>query len=258
VHGDLQYHYAGFHNVVRAIAYTEVDLTNPNYGNLDTFVASLVPNEHIGQYTNYQRNLYSPLGGSDSQFMNGACFAMADYAEPLYVTTQQAESAGAGNVINGIYPSEYQDLPGVPPLKYRHEQFWGSREREAGDDYLELDLGGVEAVNYITFEATRKPYTVSLDFDVLDQGGARAFVPVKPHDTLASNFTLGYSPSYTNPWQEITINFTDDRRRTIYTRFLRLKFARRADANSPFINASGTVRPSSIEVRNLRVGRSVA
>lgn len=255
VRGDLQYHYTGFHAVVRAVAYTESDLDNVNYDNLDSLVASIIPNEHVGQYTNYQRNLYPMLGGTDSQFQNVANFAMADYPEPLLVTTQQDESVGAGNVINGIYPTEYQDLPGVPPLKYRHQQFWGSRERETGDDYLEIDLGGVEAVNYITFEATRKPYTVSLDFDILDQGDERVFVPAKPHDTLASNFTLGYSPSYITPWQQITINFTDARRSMVYTRFLRIKFARRPDVNSPFINSMGVIRPSSIEVRNLRVGR---
>lgn len=258
VRGDLQYHYTGFHNIIRAVAYADTDLSNPNYHDLNAFAGSLIANEHIGSYTNYQRNLYSVLSGTDSQFQNKADFAMADYAEPLFVTTQQDEQVGAGNVINGIYPAEYQDLPGVPTLKYRHEQFWGSRERQTGDDYLELDLGGVEAVNYITFEATRKPYSVSLDFDVLDQGAERVFVATRPHDTLASNFTLGYSPSFTNPWQEITINFTDARRRMVYTRFLRLKFARRADANSPFINAMGEIKPSSIEVRNLRVGRSVA
>jgi hypothetical protein len=83
------------------------------------------------------------------------------------------------------------------PLKYKHEQFWGSIERETGDDYLELDLGSVQAVNYLTFEATRKPYSIALDFDVLDQGTNRNFIPVVPHDTLPSNWNLGYSPSYT-------------------------------------------------------------
>jgi hypothetical protein len=258
VQGDLQHHYIGFHQVSRAVAYTESALSDPDYANLDSLIENLIPNEHIGPYTNYQRSLYSVLSSNDTQFQNVANYAMADYAEPLTVTTQQDESVGAGTLINGIYPTEYQDLPGVPPLKYRHAQFWGSIEREAGDDYLEIDLGAVKAVNYISFEATRKPYAVSLDFDVLDQGAERSFVTTIPHDTFPSNYSIGYSPSYTNPWEQITINFTDSLKHMVYTRFLRIKLARRPDINSPFIGTDGSVRPHSIEVRNLRVGRSAA
>lgn len=258
VRGDRQHHYTGFHQVSRAVAYTESALNNPDYANLDSLLALIVQNEHIGPYTNYQRSLYPILSGDDSQFQNVAVYAMADYAEPLTVSTQQDESAGAGHVINGIYPAEYQDLPGVPPLKYRHEQFWGSVEREAGDDYLEIDFGSTRPCNFITFECTRKPYSIGLDFDVLDQGSTRRFVPTVPHDSLPSNWTVGYSPSYTNPWETITINFTDARKHMVFTRYLRIKFSRRPDTNSPFIGPNGVVKPHSIEVRNLRVGRYAA
>lgn len=258
VRGDLQYHYIGFHQVGRTVAYDENALDNPNYNQLDQLLTTLVPNEHIGPYTTYQRNLYPGLNGTDTQFVNASDMALADYAEPLTVTTQQDESAGSGPVINGIYPIEYQDLPGVPTLKYRNEQFWGSIERTDGDDYLELDLGAAKAVNYLSFEATRKPFSIEVMFDTLDQGFGRRFVSIAPHETLPSSFSLGYSPSFTNPWEEITINFTDIYGYMVYTRFLRIKFARRPDTNSPFISADGTKRPYSIEVRNLRVGRSAA
>lgn len=256
VRGDLQYHYIGFHQVAGTLAYTEAD--DPDYPDLSNFIDGLVTNEHIGEYTQYQRNLYPSLSGTDDQFVSKSDFAMADYSEPLTVTTQQDESAGAGPIINGVYPIEYQDLPGVPTLKYRHEQFWGSIEREQGDDYLELDLGSARPVNYISFEATRKPYSIELAFDVLDQSDVRFFVPITPHRILPANFTLGYSPSFTNPWEQIVINFTDVRGLMVYTRFLRLKFARRLDTNSPFVGLDGSTRPYSIEVRNLRVGRSVS
>lgn len=258
VRGDLQYHYTGFHAVSRLFAYTEQALSDPDYGDLNNFVADFAPNEHIGSYTNYQRSLFNFLGGSDSQVQNYANYATADYAEPLTVTTQQDESAGSGHMINGIYPAEYQDLPGVPTVKYKHEQFWGSNERTDGTDYLELDLGGVRPVNYITFEASRKPFSITLDFDVMDQGTARRFVAVTPDATLPSNWSLGFSPSFTTPWDQITINFTDARGKMVFTRFLRLGFARRNDSNSPFVGPDGTIRSYSIEIRNLRVGRSVA
>ena len=258
VRGDLQYHYTGFHEVSRAVAYTEAALADPDYADLNALMDGLAPDEHVGSYTNYQRSLFTFLGGTDSQVQNYASFVMADYAEPLVVTTQQDESAGSGHMINGIYPAEYQDLPGVPTVKYRHEQFWGSTERTEGVDYLELDLGSVRPVNYITFEASRKPYTIGLDFDVLDQGTTRRFCTAQPHPTLPSNWSLGFSPSFTTPWDQVTLNFVDRRGKMIYTRFLRLSFARRNDSNSPFVGPNGDQRPYSIEVRNLRVGRSAA
>jgi hypothetical protein len=257
VRADLQHHYIGFHQVARIFSYTEAALDDPDYDDLDMIAPTLIQNDHRGPYSTYQRNLYPILGGPDSQTINSSDMALADYAEPLTVTTQQDEDAGAGSVINGIYPIEYQDLPGIPPLRYRHEQFWGSTERETGDDYLEIDLGGTKAVNYISFEATRKPYNIELDFDSLDHAAMRNFVPVQPNHVLPSNFTLGYSPSFTNPWEQIVINFNNSRCQMIYARFLRLKFSRRPDANSPFIGPDGSTRPYSIEVRNLRVGRSV-
>lgn len=256
VRSDLQHHYVGFHQVSRAIAYDSID--DPDYDNLDLFTTTLVPNEHIGEYSIYQRNLYPMLGGTDSQFVNIADFAMADYAEPLTVTTQQDEEVGAGSVINGIYPIEYQDLPGVPPLKYRHEQFWGSLEREQGADYLELDLGNAKAINFLQFEASRKPYTIEVEYDVLDQSPERRFVPITPSVTLPANFTIGYSPAFLSPWEQITINFTDSLENMVYTRFVRLKFDRRDDSNSPFVGPDGSRKAYSIEVRNLRIGRTVS
>lgn len=257
VRSDLQHHYIGFHQIARAVAYSESALDNPSYNDLNALLAVINPNQHIGPYTTYQRSLYSALGDYSPDYIASPDMAAADYSEPLAVTTQQDESVGAGPVINGIYPIEYQDLPGVPILKYRHEQFWGSIERDSGDDYLELDLGGPRAVNYISFEATRKPYSIELAFDTLDQGALRSFTPAVPHPTLPANFSLGYSPSFVNPWEQIVINFTDARRSMVYTRFLRLKFARRPDTNSPFVGPDGSTKPYSIEVRNLRVGRSV-
>lgn len=257
VRNDQQHHYIGFHQVARALAYTESALASLDYGDLDALLLVTNPNEHIGPYTNYQRNLYQVLSNYDSQFQNKADMAMADYSEPLTVTTQQDESAGAGPIINGIYPIEYQDLPGVPPVKYRNEQFWGSIEREIGDDYLELDLGSVKPINYISFEATRKPYSVEISYDTLDQTPNRNFVPITPHRSLPVNFSIGYSPSFTNPWDEMVINFTDYRGLMVYTRYIRIKFARRPDSNSPFMGLNGSIKPSSIEIRNLRVGRSV-
>lgn len=251
VRSDLQHHYMGFHAVNRTIAYAE---DAADYSNLQNVFDNSVPNEHIGPYTTYQRNLYPGLNNEDSQAQNIAGYALADYSEPLTVTTQQDDQEA---LINGIYPIEYQNLPGVAPLRYKHEQYWGSVERLTGDDYLELDFGTVQAVNYVSFEATRKPYGVELQYDILDMGNERQFHAVTPSLTRPTNISLGYSPSYTNPWAPIVINFTDTVQQMVFSRYLRLKFTRREDSNSPFVGPDGSKRPYSIEVRNLRVGRSV-
>jgi len=144
----------------------------------------------------------------------------------------------------------------VAAIRYKHEQFWGSTERTEGEDYLELDFGTVQAVNFVSFEATRKPYNIDLQYDILDQGDERQFVSVTPSAMLPAHFTLGYSPSYTNPWTPIVINFTDSIGQMIFSRYLRLKFTRRDDSNSPFVGSNGSKRPYSVEVRNLRSGRA--
>lgn len=259
---DLQYHYQGFHNVAAVIAYTEEAVSDPDYltDNWLT-VAPNYKNEQVGSFTQYQSMLFGPLAtplDPFSQFEAGRC--LADYAEPLTVnaTTPLNGVNIPSPLINGVYPVDYQALPGVPSIRYTDGQFWASKERPDGDDYLEIDLGTPQALNYLIFEATRKPYDIEISYDLLDLGPSRSWQTVTTDPFFSSTSAIGYQPGNQNPWEPVEVHFTAANGNIIFARYIRVKFARRLDANSPFITTDGTQLPFSIEVRNLRIGRNIS
>lgn len=258
VKNDLQFHYAGFHSVGTITAYTEAALTGGHYNNFIDLYNLEPKDEHIGSFDRYQATLYQPLNIAiaDGRALS-ADRVLADYPEPVTVTTQTAEVYNT-QLVNGIYPFEYQLLANVAGERYTGDQFWSSKDRIEGDDYLEIDLGTVRAVNYITFEITRKPFNFEIAYDLLDMYPERNFVNVTPALDRVGSYAVGYSPGFVNPWEVVSLNFTDAIGHTIFTRFIRLKFTRRnEDRNSPFVGVDGTIRPHSVDVRNLRLGRSV-
>lgn len=252
---DLQHHYRGFHNIGAVNSYTEAAIADPNYGTDDWPTASaLYVNDHVGGFSQYQRLLFPVLNQAvPTDFVYSADRVLADYAEPLTVSA----STDAVQLVNGIYPVDYTTLSGVPEIRYRDEQFWASVERTEGDDYLEIDFGKVQAVNYLYFEATRKSYDIEISYDILDLAPAREWRTITLEPDIPSVTNLGYDAVAQNPWQQCEIWFTNSRTDIIYTRFLRLKFSRRSEANSPF-NANGIPVPYSIEVRNLRAARNIS
>jgi hypothetical protein len=254
---DLKHHYQGFHNIASASAYTEAALADPGYG-ADLAALTAYKSTHIGPYSAYQRALYPVLDDNPSfDFEHASVRALADYAEPLQVSSVADTTGGPAPFINGIYPVDYQGLPNVPQIVADATKYWGSLERGAGTEYLEIDLGRVQAVNFIAFEATKKPFDFDVTFDLLDQAPARDFVPVRLDPSQPSITGVGYGLTAQNPWQYCELHFGNRYGRTIFTRFLRLGFTRRVDPTSPFLQPDGTVIPFSIEIRNLRVGRNV-
>lgn len=252
---DLSHHYQGFHNIVNINTYPDAIVADSNY----TTDLSSVPNpqaNHIGNFSSYQRVLYPVLNREvNPEFAFTSDRALADYSEPLTVTATSNADAPLG-LINGLYPVDYKNLPGVPPIKYKEEQFWASWERASGADYIEVDLGTVQAVNYVYFEIIDKPLDINLDYDTLDLFPERQFLGVDYDNDVPSTRTIGYKPAQDNPWETAEIHFTSPNGCMIYTRFLRIKFTRR---ESPiFTLDDGTLVPFSIEVRNLRVGRNVS
>jgi hypothetical protein len=255
---DLTHHYSGFHNLANVVAYTDAALDDPDYEN-DAAVLARYPNEHIGPFTQYQNSLFPVLGDTPSAaYTYLANDAPADYAEPLTVSSNTASTDNPVALVNGIYPTEYSNLPGVPPIKYKEDQFYSSVERTEGDDYLEIDFGRVEAINYIYFETISKPFDIELAFDLLDLSPRRRWLAVTPVPDMTFPASLGYNPVSQNPWTRLEFYFTNNRGNMIYTRYMRLKFSRRLDADSPFLSNSLARLPYSVEVRNLRVGRNVS
>lgn len=231
--GDLQQHYAGFHNI-------------------GSIVAS---SSHIGPFSQYQRQLYPILNTIypvDHQYLPD--HAPADYAEPLTIRTRTPSGEA---LVNGIYPASWQNLSGIDQIRYKDEQFWASDESLADDEWLEIDLGAVRPVNYVYFEATRKPFDIEVSYDILDMAPDKEWRVVTPESDIQSPTGIGYTTTEPNPWTTIDLYFETARRTMIFTRFLRIKFTRRSGGGSPFESPDGTQFPFSIEVRNLRVGRNV-
>lgn len=237
---DIAQHYQNFHNVASITATTEAGTNN----------------EHIGQFANYQVALFPFLGDITVQ-QQYAQSALAPQTEPLTIS---AISDSGVPIINDIYPADYQTAPGIQNKTVPHDLFWSSQERAYGDDYLEIDLGSVQAVNYVSFEATQKPYNIALSYDVLDQSPAKRYldVTVVANHLAPSTTALGFSITALNPWLYVEQHFTNSVGGMIYTRFIQIHFARRNNANSPFAAADGTILPFSLEVRNLRIGRNLS
>lgn len=242
VSDDLNYHYTGFHNIASITA----------------------SSEHIGRFRPRQVHAFPYLKNKDDDLRYTADRALPDYNEPLAVETVAIPTLPTGRTgrdlsknvpyVNGIYPLDYLFYPGVSAVKYKEEQFWASQEAREGTETLLIDFGSVRAVNYIQAEIARKPLTVKIEYDVLDQPDRQKFVEVTPS---TSNFPSGllYSADQ-NPWATRNYYFEDSIGRMIYTRYIKISFTRNGD----FIFDNFTLEPVpwSVDVQNLRIGRSVA
>lgn len=228
-------HYQGFHDIANVASYDESGATN----------------QHIGRFHPDQLALFPVLSNTDSDVIFSADRALADHPEQPIVTLTDATGTA---YIKDVYPSQYANLTGVPLVKYKDEQFWASMERTEGTDYLEIDLGSVQVVNFVGFETLRKPVDITIDYDHLDHPTRRKFAPVMPVGTFPDS--LNYGPDA--GWTYLEFDFSDVTGEPIYTRYLRIALTRRV-TSTPFIldPVTQTASPWSVEVRNLRIGRNV-
>jgi len=251
-----QQNYTGYHNISSIIAYTDKALEDPDYEN-ETAVLSNYRDEHVGSFSSYQEALFPFLSLNTeptTQFESRGAIAVP--SEPLNI--EAVAENGSTNLINGIYPVSYTTLPGIS-REIPKNSFWASQERPEGTDYLEIDLGKSQALNFISFEASSKPFSISVDYDLLDGAPKRSFTPITLESNISPSVTsLSYNASSINPWTSVYLNFTDSLSQMIYTRFIRIGFTRRTGENSPFTTLEGSNIPFSIEVRNIRLGRKVS
>lgn len=255
-----QYHYVNYHNIVGVAAFTEEAVEDPDYGDSETLsIMEAHKSEHIGPFNEIQRLVFPFLGESSSISQFTSDMATADYAEPLTVqaVVQDGTDTTLTQLVNNAYPIEYVDLPGVPSIQYAHDQFWSSKERVEGTEYLEIDLGSVQAINTIQFEITQKPTDIEMAFERLDQSARRIYEPVRINTEESSNTSISFAPENQNPWSFVEYNFNDVRGGLIFTRYLRIGFTRRNNSFSPFTIEDNSYYPWSIDVRNLRVGRNI-
>jgi hypothetical protein len=253
----LNYTYQGFHNAQSARAYTEGVFTNLTaYEASDSF-SEAFPASHLGQFLPAQVSVYPFLGSTAVGAIFTPEMALVDSPElPQVSDMAEVQSGDTHSFINRIYPSDYLSLPGVQTPVHRNDRFWSSLERTEGTDYLELDLGSVQAVNYISMEVANKPIKISIAFDALDQAPRRRFLPVRATSPFDNHVYSG-EPSL-NPWRTLELAFTNGRGGMIFTRFIRIGFERIVNPADPFLfdPINGVSSPWSVEVRNLRIGRN--
>lgn len=249
-HGELPYNYQAFHQIPTVDSYDESGIADANYltaGWRD--VKQRFASNHIGIYEPHHSAVFSFLQAVGAEDIQTPDKALADYAEPLTVDRVIDIPGGSVSLINGIYPSDYQTLPGAPQIVYRNEQFWSSRERTEGDEYIELDLAEVRGINYLVFETTRKPVEITIEYDRLGLGNERLWV-------LAADPTiLPFSPIEQNPWNELEFHLANPKGEMIYARYVRIKFSRITD--TAFLTNGAIKYPWSVDVCNLRIGRNV-
>lgn len=251
---DSQYHYVGFHTPLSVRAHTDAALDDADYEE-DYSVLADYRSEHIGRFDAQLAYLpiFDYLRHTDDILRFTADRALADYAEPLNIATV----ADRTTLVNGVYPSEYVGLKGVPTVKYKEEQFWASLERVSGTEYLEIDFGSPVALNFINLEISRKPVNIEVAYDCLGLGTRRDFCVIS--NTQAGTdvpTTVAPSNEDSNPWEGLAFFFEDGLGRPIITQYLRLGFTRQADFLTNPTTSSAV--PWSIEVRNMRLGRNTA
>jgi hypothetical protein len=248
--------YTGFHNIANVYAYTEAALDDPTYltGLGTTPMWILYYNTMIGLFSPAQVVLMPIL----SQYQNVATQYSAQLCEAPSPTPLIVSNNSVGTtLINNEYPADYLNLPGVKPLP-ASGSFYSSSERSVGTDYLEIDLGAPQAVNYIYFEATSKPYTISVSYDTLDMTPARNFVDASFVPSSATSTTsIAYISGQTSPWSVCTLNLQNSLSGMIYTRYIRLAFTR-SPGNTPYMLGDDIIVPYGIEIRNMRIGRIVS
>lgn len=250
------HHYVGFHNVQNVTSYTDLALSDPQYGT-STAILSQYASLHAGPFPDLVALMpfFAQFNTSYSQVF-GPSQALADFAEPLTITDQTDDGTA---FINDIYPADYLAAQGAPALQFLRPHFWASSDRQSGADILEIDLGVPQAVNLLTFEMSEKPVDIAVHYDLLDQAPTRTFVPVNPLNGFPA--VTYFNPANQTQWQYFELNF-DDGLGQIFTRFIRLTFTRRADSTTYGRFLYDTVNqvqlPWTIDVRNLRVGRVVA
>lgn len=257
---DLQYHYQGFHNSSRTKAYTEEAVEHEDYetkGWSDDFLP--YRSEHIGNFTNLQRLLYPHL---NVEYTGFAAFssdkAIALYPEPLVTTASNTSGEGIPTqLVNGIYPASYLNLPGVAPSTDSGSRFWASKQRTEGTEYLEIDLGTVQAINYLTFEISNKPCDIEICYDVLDAGESRKFVPVTHDPDFPVSDRILFESARQTAWRPVEYLFGNQQNNMVYTRYIRVALTRNNGIGSPFIDSQGVLSEHSLEIKNLRVGRNI-
>jgi hypothetical protein len=200
-------------------------------------------------YTNFHNitSVQSSTGQADG--------ALADYADPLFVTATTESNGANVSMVNGIYPREYQSLSGVPPVRYKEGRWtsadWnlqGFSRGQEQDEWLVFRFPFVKCINYASFEIQRDDVAISIDYDAYENQADALWVPVTPYAPYNNSISRNLDSSQ-NTWASVGLTFTNKKSELVWTRALRLRF-HRTDSQPGHWGYP-------ISVRNFRAGRNV-
>lgn len=169
-------------------------------------------------------------------------------------------------LINDIYPEVYWNLPNIDESQDSYELWWSSAERSGANtaEFLEIDLGRRRVINYLSFDVTKKPVDITVEYDswsFSDPALGQRWIPVTPlrefpgMDGTKFDSAVIYSEGANiNPWEHAQFFFADAEGNAVVAQRLRITFNRRV-AEFPF--ADGSNPAWSIDVQNLRTARYV-
>ena len=234
VESDPQHDYEGYHTVT-------------------TITSS---SNQVGAYPATQQLLYPVLSGINDNLLsftpNYALSPSPGGPTDWYITQVGLPTTGNGpiGIVDGIYPWDYIQLTGVivnPQPTY----WWSSQQGISGSEWLMVDFGEIQAINYLDFETTLKPYSTVISYDVANQSTGPVFAPVTPNlnysypDIMIANYNSH------QPWETLSFYFSNGVDPVIFTRYVMIEFTR-GQAPAAY-GTSGW----SIDIRNLRIGRIV-
>jgi hypothetical protein len=251
VQNQLKQHYQGFHQPLDVVAYSNDDPTNNSFkqGNFDPNFKEVFRDV---SYVYKQNN--------NSEYL--PTWALADFPEVINIDSKSEKYNLS--YFNSVYPATSQITSIVSNIgKYTSsEQFWASNESTNGSESLEIDLGAVKAVNFISFETFKVPVDIEIFYDVAGIKKQKTFVPVVPEFDLYYNKSLNFDYNQTSlPWKYLSYNFTDRYEKMIFARYIKIRFTRKTDDANIFLPKRGTFKeqlsPWPVFVKNLRIGRNV-
>lgn len=178
-------------------------------------------------------------------------------------------------LVNNYYPIDHFVLPGVDRVIFGRGNFWGSRQRYASvaedhrntylpselggiptTEYLELDLGRIREINYISFNIVNAPINVTIEYDsVSSDDNNHNWTEVTPLADMAFDDRIHYVAQKRNAWFHGQFYFTDSKMQMVHARYIRIGFQRR-DVDWPTKNSKPF--PWPIMVKTLRTARYMA
>jgi hypothetical protein len=162
----------------------------------------------------------------------------------------------------------------VDAVQYPDTFWWSSLERfalvipgsevygtldEGGvptEEVLEIDLGRIREVNYITMDVLKAPLDIRIEYDAISAPDRTAqWTEARPIDGMPFDDQLFFDAGNRTAWANSDFFFTSQHGNVAHTRYLRITFTRRDDR---WPTATSQPFKWPVMVKHLRMGRYIS